>query len=212
MEKSDSRHVIRTLFWEIGAPVILYYGLHLLGVGDVTALAAAAGLSVGRTLRVAVQHRRLDGFSALVGIMFVIGLGLTLLTGDPRVALLKDSVLTGVTGVVFLGSCVVGRPMMFALAKKMLPETRHAEADRRWHDDPVYRRRLVVLSLIWGVILLTEALVRIVLVYALPVSVMVGVSHVLQLGAIGLAILCSIVYTRVARRQGRQARPRTDFA
>ncbi|MFB9837139.1 VC0807 family protein [Actinoallomurus acaciae] len=200
-EKRDARNAVRTLIWEIGAPVIVYYALHLFGASAVLSLAAATAVSLGRTLFVAARDRRLDGFAALMAVMFGIGLALTLITGDPRVALAKDSVMSGVAGAAFLGSCVVGRPLMFAMARRVLPEARQAEADDRWRNDPGYRSRLVVLSLIWGVILLTEALVRIVLVYTLPVDVMVGLSQGLQFAAIGLAVLCSVVYVRQVRRE-----------
>jgi hypothetical protein len=194
------------LFWEIGAPIVVYYVLHLLGASSVLSLAAATAVSIGRTLVVAARDRRFDGFAALMGVMFGLGLALTLITGDPRVALAKDSVLTGVTGAAFLGGCVVGRPLMFAMARRILPEARRAEADERWRNDPAYRSRLVALSLVWGVILLAEALVRIVLVYTLPVNVTVGLSHGLQFAAIALAVLCSIVYVRHARRPAAPAR------
>jgi intracellular septation protein A len=200
-EKRDARNVVGALIWEIGAPVIVYYALHLLGASALLSLAAATAVSLGRILYVAVRDRRLDGFAVLMGATFGIGLVLTLITGDPRIALAKDSVMTGVIGVAFLGSCVVGRPLMFAMARRVLPEARQAEADDRWRNDPGYRRRLVVLSLIWGVILLAEALVRIVLVYTLPVDVMVGLSHGLQFAAVGLAVLCSVVYARQVRRR-----------
>ncbi|GLY84470.1 VC0807 family protein [Actinoallomurus iriomotensis] len=200
-DKRDHRNLVRTLIWEIGAPLLVYYGLHLLGASSLLSFAAATAVSLGRILFVAARDRRLDGLAALMGVMFGLGLVLTLVTGDPRVALAKDSVTTGVAGLAFLGSCLFGRPLMFAMARRILPEGRQAEADERWRNDPRYRSRLVVLSLMWGVILLGEALVRIVLVYSLPVDVMVGVSHALQFAAIGLGVLGSIGYARLVRRQ-----------
>ncbi|GLY72969.1 VC0807 family protein [Actinoallomurus iriomotensis] len=200
-DKRDHRNLVRTLIWEIGAPLLVYYALHLLGASSLLSFAAATAVSLGRILFVAARDRRLDGLAALMGVMFGLGLVLTLVTGDPRVALAKDSVTTGVAGLAFLGSCLFGRPLMFAMARRILPEARQAEADERWRNDPRYRSRLVVLSLMWGVILLGEALVRIVLVYSLPVDVMVGLSHALQFAAIGLGVLGSIGYARLVRRQ-----------
>lgn len=198
---NEKRTLIRNLIWDVGAPLIVYYPLRLLGASAVLALALAAAVALGRIAYVAVRDRRFDGFAALMAVMFGLGLALTLATGDPRVTLAKDSVVTGVIGVAFLGSCVVGRPLMHALARRMLPEARQAEADERWQNSPRYRRRLVVMSAVWGAILLTEAVVRIVLVYTLPVDVMFGLSHVLQLSAIGLAVLWSIAYGKRAKRR-----------
>lgn len=197
----DPRTVIRSLIWDVGAPILVYYPLRLLGVSVVLALAAAAAVAVGRIGYVALRDRRFDGFAALMAAMFGIGLVLTLATGDPRVILAKDSVVTGVLGLTFLGSCVVGRPLMHALARRMLPPERQAEADARLDTDPRYRSRLVTMSAVWGVILLAEALVRVVLVYTLPVDLMFGLSHVLQFTAVGLAVLWSFLYGRRAKRR-----------
>lgn len=201
----DSRTVLRSLIWDVGAPIIVYYPLRLLGVPMVLALTAATAVALGRIGFVALRDRRFDGFAGLMAAMFGIGLALTLATGDPRVILAKDSVVTGVLGLTFLGSCVVGRPLMYALARRMLPPERQAEADTRLRTDPAYRRRLVTMSAVWGVILLAEALVRVVLVYALPVDVMFGLSHVLQFAALGLALLWSVLYGRRARRNAAAA-------
>lgn len=201
MDKTrGTRAVISSLIWDIGAPIIVYYPLRLLGASEVLALAAATAVALGRIAFVALRDRRFDGFAALLAVMFGIGLALTLATGDPRVILAKDSVITGVLGAAFLGSCAVGRPLMYALTRRMLPPERQAEADRRLETDPVYRSRLVTLSVVWGAILLAEAAVRVVLLYVLPVDVMFGLSHVLQFAAIGLAVLWSMVYGRRARR------------
>lgn len=197
----DARTIVRSLIWDVGAPIIVYYPLRLLGVSMVLALVAATGVALGRIVFVAVRDRRFDGFAALMAVMFGVGLALTLATGDPRVVLAKDSVVTGVMGVAFLGSCVVGRPLMFALARRTLPPERQAEADARVDTDARYRSHLVTLSAVWGAILLTEAVVRIVLVYTLPVDVMFGLSHVLQFAAIGLAVLWSVMLGRRAKRQ-----------
>lgn len=199
--------MISALGWDIGAPIIVYYPLRLLGVPIVLAMAAAVAIALGRIAFVAIRDRRFDGFAALMATMFGLGLILTVITGDPRVILAKDSVTTGVVGLAFLGSCVVGRPLMYALARRMLPPERQAEADAKMRTDPRYRTHLVRLSLLWGVILLGEALLRIVLVYALPVDVMFGLSHVLQFAAVGLGILGSVLYGKRARRRAEALTP-----
>jgi len=197
----DPRALVRNLIWDVGAPILVYYPLRLLGVSMVLALTAATAVALGRIAFVALRDRRFDGFAALMAAMFGIGLVLTLATGDPRVILAKDSVVTGVLGIAFLGSCVVGRPLMYALARRMLPPERQAEADTRLGSDPRYRARLVTMSAVWGVILLAEAVARVVLVFTLPVDLMFGLSHVLQFAAVGLAILWSFLYGRRARRR-----------
>lgn len=192
---------VKTLVWDVGGPVVVYYALRALGSPELAALAAAAGFALVRIAVVALRARRFDGVAAVVAAGFGIGLVLTLITGDPRVMLAKDSVVTGTVGTVFLVSCLIRRPVMYALIKRILPGPRRAEAEERWGTDRGYRRTLTLMSAVWGGILLAEAVVRVVLVYSLPVDVMVGLSQVIQLAAIGLAIAWTAVYGgRLKRR------------
>lgn len=201
----DTRRVlngpVRALVLDVGAPVVVYYPLRAFGVSTLVALAVAGGVAVLRVAYVGVRHRRFDGVAALMAGVFGIGLVLTLITGDPRVMLAKDSVVTGAAGLVFLGSCLIRRPIMYALIKRILPGSRRAEAEERWRTEPGYRRTLTLMSAVWGGILLTEAVVRVVLVYSLPVDVMFGFSQVIQFAAIGLAIVWTAMYGgRLKRR------------
>jgi hypothetical protein len=51
---------------------------------------------------------------------------------------------------------------------------------------------------VWGVVLLVEAIVRIPLVYLLPVSVMVGVSEAMSIAAFAGLITWNVWYVRRA--------------
>ncbi len=51
---------------------------------------------------------RLDGFAAFLMALFAVGFALSFATGDARFTLAKDSVGTGVAGLIFLGACLVG--------------------------------------------------------------------------------------------------------
>lgn len=57
--------------------------------------------------------------------------------------------------------------------------------------------------MVWGVGLLTEATARISLIYVLPISVMVGLSTVLQIAAFTLLMTWSLAYGKRMRRQSR---------
>jgi intracellular septation protein A len=188
----NPRAALKGLIW-IGAPVVVYYPLRLLGLPIVTALAAATGIAVLRIAYVALRHRRFDGIATLMAGIFGIGLVLTLVTGDPRVMLLKDSVTTGLIALAFLGSCLARRPLMYVLIRRM-DESRGAEAERRWSTDSAYRGAVTLISAVWGVVLLAEAATRAVLVYTLPVDTVFGISHLLTLVAVGLALGWTALY------------------
>jgi hypothetical protein len=78
----------------------------------------------------------------------------------------------------------------------------------RYRTVPAVRHGHFVASIVWGVGLLAEALVRVLLVFVLPISVVVGLSTVLVVVTIGSLTVWTLWYVRRARRAlGMEARP-----
>ena len=194
----DRRGLIVGLLWDVGIPAAVYYGCRAVGVDTWYALAAAGLVALLRVAYVAVARRRLDGVAAVVGGVFALLLVVSAVTGDPRVLLARESIVSGALGLLLLGSLVVGRPVLYALMRRFNAGNAEllARWDQRWRGTPGFRRIFVLTSLVWGVGLLAEALIRIVLIYLLPVDVMAGVSTVLQLATIVLLVGWSLAYRR----------------
>jgi hypothetical protein len=183
------------IFWDAGLSIIAYYALRAFGASATAALIAGSVTALLRMLFVAVRARKLDVFAAIMAAVFAVGLATSLITGDPRFLLVKESFGTGTVGVLFLGSCFVGRPLVFFAAKRMAPG-REEEWEHNWATLPGFRRVFVLMSAVWGCGLLLEALVRIPLVFLLPVDVMVALSNVLLLVAMALLAAWTGWYAR----------------
>ncbi len=196
--------LIRMMLLDVGLPLIAYYGLHAVGVSDYRALLAGTVVAGLRVAFVALRSRRLDGFAAFLMAIFTVGIGLSFATGDARFMLAKDSVGTAVAGLVFLGTCAVGRPLMFHAAQRFSATTSEKRAwwNIKWQTSPGFRRGFRVMSVVWGAGLLVEAAVRIPLIYVLPIDVMVGLSTVLQVTAFTLLMMWSVWYGKRMRRSG----------
>jgi intracellular septation protein A len=194
--------LMRMMLLDVGLPLLAYYGLHAVGVSDYRALLAGSVVAGLRVAFVALRSRRLDGFAAFLMVLFAVGLALAFVTGDARFMLAKDSIGTAVTGLIFLGTCVVGRPMMFHAAQRFSATTSEKRAwwNTKWQTSAGFRRGFRVMSMVWGVGLLVEAAVRIPLIYVLPVPVMVGLSTLLQVAAFTLLMAWSVWYGRRMRR------------
>lgn len=199
--------LIRTILLDVGLPLFAYYGLHAVGVSDYRALLAGTVVAGLRVAFVALRNRRLDGFAAFLMAVFAVGLALSFVTGDARFMLTKDSVGTAAAGLIFLGTCVIGRPMSFYAAQRFSATTTGAATwwNTMWETSPTFRRGFRVMSAVWGIGLLVEALVRIPLIYLLPINVMVGLSTVLQVAAFTLLIAWNIWYGKRMQRLGRTA-------
>ncbi|MFI5696520.1 VC0807 family protein [Kribbella sp. NPDC051586] len=182
------RKLLIGLLWDIGLPAVVYYGAHAAGYDVQTSLIAAGVAALLRVAFVAAVHRRLDAIAAVVGGTFALLLTISLLTNDPRILLAKESVLSGAAGLLLVGSCVLGRPLVFTLARKV---TKAPDWDDRWRTDPSFRKHFTLMTALFGTVLLIDAIVRLVLVYSLPLDTMANLSPVLHVGALGLLAACA---------------------
>ena len=202
----SARSMLHGLGWDVGLPLVGYYALHLLGVGDWTALLVATGLAGVRIVWMAVRERSLNLFATVMLVVFGLGVLLALAGGDARFLLLKNSIVTGAVGLVFLATTLWGTPLSLAASQSFQPA--HRDEIRREYDaDPDVRHGHRLSSTVWGVVLLVEALVRVPLVYLLPVSVMVGVGEAMSIAAFAGLITWNIWYVKRATARAGSAEP-----
>jgi hypothetical protein len=137
----------------------------------------------------------------LLGVVAALGFN------SPRLLLIKESAITGLFGVVLLASLLAPRPLMFYFGRKFA--TDGTPASVAWWNGmwqyPAFRRSQRVITIVWGVAMLSEALVRIALTYVLSTGTMVAVSSVLPYIVLGALIFWTIMY---GKRQGRLAAAR----
>lgn len=186
------------LFWDIGLSLVAYYGLRALGASPYVALlggTVTAGLRIGY---VWWRTRRFDAFAAFMLVEFGVGLAFSLLTGDPRFLVAKESFSTAVAGLIFLATCGFGRPMIWHAAVRFQPAAR-AELDLRWRTVPVFRRTFRMLTIGWGAGMLAEAVARVVVAYTLPVDAAAGLSQLLRFGTMGLLTLWTLAIAKRRR-------------
>ncbi|GEL25948.1 hypothetical protein PSU4_49020 [Pseudonocardia sulfidoxydans NBRC 16205] len=195
--------MLRGLGLDLALPVVAYYVLHLFGVGDYVALLVAALVAAARVVVSVVRHRSLNLFATVMLVVFGLSLALTLISGDEHFFLLKNSIVTGAVGLTFLATAFGPRPLTLAAAESFNPR-KGADLAEAFRTDPRVRRGHRISSTVWGAGLLAEALIRIPLVYLLPVSVMVGLGEVMFLGAMALLLAWNVWYVRRAQARARQ--------
>jgi hypothetical protein len=200
------RSMLRGLGWDVGLPVVGYYVLHFVGVADWPALLAATALAGVRIVWVAIRERSLNLFVTVMLVVFGLGVLLAFVSGDARFLLLKNSIVTGAVGLVFLATTLWGTPLSLAASQSFQPERRE-EIRHDYDTDTLARRGHRVSSAVWGSALLAESLIRVPLVYLLPVSVMVGVGEAMTVAAFAGLITWNIWYVRrvTARAEAERA-------
>lgn len=193
------------LAFDVAGPATAYYAARAAGAGERSALLLAVAVAAIRVLWDIVHTKAITRIAALMLVSYGLSLVLTYVTGDERFMLLKESFTTGAIAVVALATCAGGRPLTLTIAQSLHPADAEAIA-HRFNTDPAERRFYRRGTLGWGLGLLTEAAVRMPLVYALPVDVMPAVSQLLM--------LCTVAglfsWTHMRRRRRAQRQPVTD--
>ncbi|MFF7239942.1 VC0807 family protein [Streptomyces collinus] len=185
------------LIVDVAVPLASYY-LFKDGFGMST-FAALAWSSVVPALRTGwsvLKERRTNALAGLILVVNVVSLLLSFVSGDPRLMLAKDSGVSSTVAIGILVSVVLGRPMMTAGLKPFLVKgdaVREAAWERLTSGASAasadFRRRERAFSVVWGVVLLAECVVRAVGAYTVPVDTMVWLGGVV----LAVAVLIGIV-------------------
>lgn len=196
------------------APYLLYQYLTGHNVSTIAALSATAvfpliGIAYGW-----VRTKHLDALGIATLVLIVIGLLTNLLFQDPKIFLIKESFVTGALGLACLLSLVVlRRPAMFYLGR-YFASGGNAEAAQRYEalwQYPSFRHAQRLMTAVWGVVYVCEALLRVALVQVIGTS-KAGVAEILAispvlLGAVTLlTVAWTMWYVRYSSRKGAELR------
>ncbi|MDH6112006.1 hypothetical protein P3T36_005017 [Kitasatospora sp. MAP12-15] len=186
---------LRPLAVDIVVPLAVYYLAHsVAGLGLVASLALSSVVPAVRTVAGLLQERSVNGLAALMLAVNLVGIALGAVAGDPRLMIAKDGAVSSVIGLSIVVSALRGRPLMSAGLKPFLTRG-DVGLSARWdllaQDSTEFRRAERHHSIIWGLALVAECVLRIVLAYTLPVATMVWLATVLLIGAIGVASVLS---------------------
>ena len=185
-------------------PVIGYALLRPHVSSDAVALAAVLVFPVADIVVQRLRHGRFEP----IGIIALIGIGLGLigavaLNGNAFLLKVRESMITGVFGVICLVSLPMPRPAMFYLGRAFStggdPE-RVAEFDSLW-ELPTVPRRFRFVTLVWGVSLVAEAVLRVVLALTIPTQTFLIFSQIISWTVLGGLMWFSVVSTRSGERQ-----------
>lgn len=189
------RPLFQTILLDVAPPLVAYYGLRALGVSEYVALLSATVLSGVRVVYGVIKSRRLDPFAAYLLLTFGLSLAVGLATTDPKLILVGNTLVNGIGGLLFLGSCVVGMPLTQVVGERFRPA---GEAAPTPEEARRIRRVHVLLSAMWGVGLLVEVAIRLMVISRLSVDAANGVNSAITLPVIGILVLATVVIGRRA--------------
>lgn len=203
--------LVQTLGIEIAVPLGVYYGLHSLGASDFTALALSGVFPLARTLYQFAKNRTVNGLALVVLVTNVVGMLLTFVSGDARMMIAKDSIGSGITGLVILISAFTAQPIM---TKALRPFLTHGKADHEaaWERLQHNARFVTIVrrsSFVWGIGFVLESAARVFGAFTLSVSTMVWLSTVIFVGSFAVIMLIAGASAKEAGEMvAREAQPR----
>ncbi|MCX4174644.1 MULTISPECIES: VC0807 family protein [Paraburkholderia] len=145
------------------------------------------------------QFRHFDALSALE--LAGIGMSLLLLIASPmqwgRAA--REPLVSGIIGLLFLGSILLRRPLVFYLARSTMARERKGgelEFDAMWHSRPALVKSIRIMTATWGIGLVAENMARLWFTYNLSDDEAHRVSSYISYAAyVGLTVW-TILYRR----------------
>ncbi|MDQ2860716.1 MAG: hypothetical protein M3T55_08325 [Pseudomonadota bacterium] len=174
------------------------------GLGDVRALLASSAPPIAWSLFEFARRRRVDALSLLV----LAGIALSLLAfiggGGARFLQLRENLVTGLIGLVFLGSAAIGKPLIYQLARASMKRKSSSELGEfeALRDNKYFRRSMTVMTLVWGFGLIAETALASALVFAISIRDYLLVSPVLSYGTMGALGLWTVWYVRRQKKRG----------
>lgn len=196
-----------TLLLSVVLPIVTYNVLTSNGMKVTTALlwsSAWAALELGLHY---VLHRRLDELAMFALVVMVLGFAGQLISDSERFAVLKDSAITGLLGVVTLATFLAPRPLMFYFGRKFATGGAPEKVD--WWNGlwryPGFRRTQRVINAVWGIGFLADAGARVLLGLNVSTDAMVTINAVLPLAVTAALVTWTIRYSRAKAKAAQEA-------
>ena len=174
-------------------------------LGDVKALMASSIPPILWSVVEFARLRKVDAMSVLV----IAGIVLSLLAfiggGGVKVLQLRENLVTGLIGLVFLGSAAIGKPVVYELARaSMMRKGPDGAAELEAVRDNIHVRRVMtVCTVVWGGGLVAICGVCCALVFMVSIKTYLLINGPVSYGLAGLIIAWNVWYVARARARGR---------
>lgn len=177
------REMLFPLLFDVAIPLAGYYGLRLLGVQALIALTLGIFPTVVYQVYQILKNQKVDSLALFILGIILISMATSFVTGSPRFMLAKSGWVTGLIGLGFCVSLFFQKPIAFTIAKSLferspVPQT---DLDTLWEKEPEFQWPWKVVTVIWSVGTLLNAVIIIYFAYALPVDnvpLLVSVLHI----------------------------------
>jgi hypothetical protein len=196
-------NLLLTAVLDVGLAILLFRLATSWGASEQLAYVVSC---IGPLLSIGVtwaRARTLSGVSMVILAFQLLSAGAAFVGGpDPRLLLVKDSLVTGGFGLVCLVSMLFPRPLMFYFGAKF--GTDGTSRGLAWWNGlwqyRTFRRSQYVITTLWGVGFLVEAALRIALAYTVDFDTAYTIGTILPFVVLAALITATIIIGQRTRR------------
>jgi hypothetical protein len=191
--KTSEVEIIVSVLINIVLPYLIYTILKT-HITSIIALSLAACVPLVDTLYHLIKDKKLDTFSSFIFLGIVLSIVAAWIGGDERFILLRESYVTGIMGLVFLLSLLTPKPLIYYFAIRFI--SNKSVITKRWEEEVSFRHFIRIMAAVWGIGLMIEALVKVVIVYEFPISKALVISPIAQYIIIAILIYWNIHFVK----------------
>ncbi|CAH0169845.1 hypothetical protein SRABI96_01166 [Peribacillus sp. Bi96] len=204
MELSGKVKLVKSIAFSIimnGIMPLVVYNLLLTHFSGFTSLLFATIIPLADNLYHFMIHRKADAFGLFMLTGFVLSLLAFLFDGSEKWILMRESMVTGFLGLIFIGSLMFSKPLIYHFGIRFSvsgENNKKGKFEQNW--DVAYFRFVVrLMTAVWGIALVGEAVVKMLLLLRLSVASFLAVSPVVFYSILGATIAWTVLYRRHAK-------------
>lgn len=193
------------------APYLVYEALYK-HYGDTNALMASIAPPLLWSLYELIKTRRIDALSAVVIASIVFTVVATAMGGSARMIQIRDALVTGAIGILFLLSLVLERPLIFHLAQATFarkPDPGMPALETLWNL-PGVPMVFQMITIVWGIGLVVQTALLCFLAWIWPISRYLLISPFIGYGVFGGLMLWSFWYGEKRKIEVLASLPKTQ--
>lgn len=202
--RSDLFFNIALTIAEVGLSLLVYQVARGSGLDEVASYLLAALVPVAGVGVYFLRYRSLNVASFLIlGFSLLSAMVALVAAGSPTLLLYKDVAVTGLVGLLFLGSIFMGKPLSFYFgARFAAPGTPEGKAwwNGLWQYES-FRRSQRQISSVWAVVFLMEAFIKLAAVSTTSFDQAFVVLQLIPIATVAVAMWLTIRISRAAARQ-----------
>lgn len=201
MNLKNKKSVILSILINGFLPLIIYKIL-MNYFPNLTSLIIATIIPCIGNLYEILKDKKIDVYAMFILFGFIIGIIAVLLGGGEKFLLLRESFITGIMGMVFLISLLLKKPLIYYFAQRFSNPDKNNKIDweKRWNI-PYFRYGMRLMTSVWGLGLIFEAIIKVILVYTLSISEFLLVSSFISYGIIALLIFWQVKYIKKFKKK-----------